>query len=310
MKFDSNAVNEITAGIRKMGVDKADQVGIWTTEQMKQILKRQYEAAYPKTSVLELFPVTTELSAHARNFEYHLFDGVTSAKIVADYVDDLPPVDATMSVETGKVVRFGNAWFISIDEIKTGQALGSSLGDRKAALAREGHESLLHKLVFKGSKAHKIIGVFDNPNITKLASAGWKTDAEVASDELAAAIDTIEQVTNGSHKATNIVIPPSTRRLLAKRMPETTQSYLQWFESQNAGLTISSMSELEDIDGKGTRGVLVYEKNKLNMSIEIPEPFNMLPMQPKDLHFKVPCTSKATGLIVYRPLTMLIITGV
>lgn len=48
----------------------------------------------------------------------------------------------------------------------------------------------------------------------------------------------------------------------------------------------------------------------MNMSIEIPEAFNMLPAQPKDLHFKVPCTSKCTGLTIYRPMTIVLITGV
>ena len=120
----------------------------------------------------------------------------------------------------------------------------------------------------------------------------------------------METLTNGRHKITDIVIPPSQRKILAKRMPETTMSYLQWFEQQNNGITISSISELEDIDGIGTKAILAYEKDPMNMSIEIPEAFNMLPMQPKDLHFKVPCTSKTTGLIVYRPLTLIMLVGV
>ncbi|BBU41850.1 major head protein [Escherichia phage vB_EcoS-DELF2] len=98
--------------------------------------------------------------------------------------------------------------------------------------------------------------------------------------------------------------------VLAIRMPETTMSYLDYFKSQNAGIEIDSIAELEDIDGAGTKGVLVYEKNPMNMSIEIPEAFNMLPAQPKDLHFKVPCTSKCTGLTIYRPMTIVLITGV
>lgn len=313
MKLDSFEKNEITHGLRKMGISasKADGLGIWTVEQMKQTLKRQYEAAYPETSALALFPVTTELAPTTRIFEYMKFDGVTMAKIIADYTDDLPTVDATHSLETGRVHRLGNAWLISIDEIKTGQALGTSLSDRKASLAREGHESLVNELVFQGSKPHKILSVFDHPNITRVTSAaGAWADPEKASDELEDLIAKMEELTKGKHKITDIVIPPSQRKLLAKRMPETTMSYLQWFESQNSGITISSISELEDIDGIGTKAVLAYEKDPLNMSIEIPEAFNMLPMQAKDLHFKVPCTSKATGLIVYRPLTIIMLVGV
>lgn len=311
MKLDAFEQNAIKVAMQGMGIDanKLDAHGIWTVNQLTQLLNRQYEQAYPQTGVLELFPVTTELSPVTKNFEWLEFDGVTSAKIIADYTDDLPTVEAMASEKTGKVFRLGNAWFISIDEIKAGQALGSSLSDRKASLAREGHETLVNDLVFKGSAPHNIVSVFDQPNINRLASASWTTP-EIAFSELQDLIETIENVTLGRHHVTNIVIPPSKRRLLTQKMPDVTESYLAWFKENYPNVTITAIAELEDIDGAGTKGVLAYEKDPMNMSIEIPERFNMLPMQPKDLHFKVPCTSKCTGLIVYRPLTIAILSGV
>lgn len=311
MKLDAFEQNAIKVAMQGMGIDanKLDAHGIWTVNQLTQLLNRQYEQAYPQTGVLELFPVTTELSPVTKNFEWLEFDGVTSAKIIADYTDDLPTVEAMASEKTGKVFRLGNAWFISIDEIKAGQALGSSLSDRKASLAREGHETLVNDLVFKGSAPHNIVSVFDQPNINRLTSASWTTP-EIAFSELQDLIETIEDVTLGRHHVTNIVIPPSKRRLLTQKMPDVTESYLAWFKENYPNVTITAIAELEDIDGAGTKGVLAYEKDPMNMSIEIPERFNMLPMQPKDLHFKVPCTSKCTGLIVYRPLTMAILSGV
>ncbi|ARM70331.1 major head protein [Klebsiella phage KOX1] len=311
MKLDAFEQNAIKVAMQGMGIDanKLDAHGIWTVNQLTQLLNRQYEQAYPQTGVLELFPVTTELSPVTKNFEWLEFDGVTSAKIIADYTDDLPTVEAMASEKTGKVFRLGNAWFISIDEIKAGQALGSSLSDRKASLAREGHETLVNDLVFKGSAPHNIVSVFDQPNINRLTSARWTTP-ENAFSELQDLIETIEDVTLGRHHVTNIVIPPSKRRLLTQKMPDVTESYLAWFKENYPNVTITAIAELEDIDGTGTKGVLAYEKDPMNMSIEIPERFNMLPMQPKDLHFKVPCTSKCTGLIVYRPLTIAILSGV
>ncbi|WPJ53194.1 hypothetical protein RCIP0059_00006 [Klebsiella phage RCIP0059] len=311
MKLDAFEQNAIKVAMQGMGIDanKLDAHGIWTVKQLTQLLNRQYEQAYPQTGVLELFPVTTELSPVTKNFEWLEFDGVTSAKIIADYTDDLPTVEAMASEKTGKVFRLGNAWFISIDEIKAGQALGSSLSDRKASLAREGHETLVNDLVFKGSAPHNIVSVFEQPNINRLTSASWTTP-EIAFSELQDLIETIENVTLGRHHVTNIVIPPSKRRLLTQKMPDVTESYLAWFKENYPNVTITAIAELEDIDGAGTKGVLAYEKDPMNMSIEIPERFNMLPMQPKDLHFKVPCTSKCTGLIVYRPLTIAILSGV
>lgn len=313
MKLDAAAQNAITLALRdRFGFDstKADAAGIWTVEQMKQLLTRQYSEMYPETGATALFPVTTELAPTTSTFEYRIFDGVASAKIIADYTDDLPTVEAMSKVASGKAFLLGNAWLISTDEIKIGQAMGNSLSDRKATLAREAHETLVNRLVFKGSAPHGIVSVFNHPNITRIVSAGWTTDPEVASDELEDLIAQMEQLTNGQKRVNNIVIPPSKRKLLAKRMPETTMSYLDYFKQQNSGITISSIAELEDIDGNGTKAVLAYDKDPMNMSIEIPEAFNMLPMQPKDLHFKVPCRSKTTGLIVYQPLAIAMLTGV
>uniref|UniRef100_A0A6M5CE06 Major capsid protein n=1 Tax=Vibrio phage Vc1 TaxID=1480731 RepID=A0A6M5CE06_9CAUD len=248
-----------------------------------------------------------------------VFDKVGLAQIIADYTDDLPTVDALMTSEFGKVFRLGNAFLISIDEIKAGARTGKSLSTRKANAAQLAHDQLVNKLVFKGSKPHKIPSVFEHPNITKIVSAKWMDGATKSrkphrmnwrkqSRRLRLRLTgCTAQLT--FHRATHILIPPSMRKVLSVRMPETTESYLQYFQKQNAGITFEAVSELENYDGAGNKAVLVYEKIR-NMSIEIPEAFNMLPAQAKDLHFKIPCTSKCTGLTIYRPLTLVLITGV
>lgn len=317
-KYDEFDASVVTAHLQMQGV-KADasDMGIWTAQELHKIRSSAYEKEYPVGSALRVFPVTNELSDTDKTFEYQTFDKVGYAKIIADYTDDLPTVDALMSTEFGKVFRLGNAFLISIDEIKAGQRTGKSLSARKANAAQNAHDQLVNFLVFKGSKPHKILSVFDHPNLTKIVAAKQWYDSstktkepEQAFDDLTAAIEALETQTNGQHRATNILIPPSVRKVLTVRMENTTESYLEYFQKQNGGITIEAIAELEDIDGSGGKGVLVYEKDPMNMSIEIPEAFNMLPAQPKDLHFKVPCTSKCTGLTIYRPLTLVLITGV
>lgn len=321
-KYDEFEMTQIASHIRQWVNSKEDATtaGIWAASELHKIKSAAYEKEYPAGSALKVFPVTNELSDTDKTFEYQVFDKVGLAQIIADYTDDLPTVDAMMSSEFGRVFRLGNAFLISIDEIKAGMRTGKSLSTRKSSACQLAHDQLINRLVFKGSKPHKILSVFDHPNITKIVSKKWTTGADVgnpdskkpetASDELQAAIDTLETQTMGMHRATHILIPPSMRKVLSVRMPETSMSYLEYFQKQNAGITIEAISELEDYDGSKNRAVLVYEKDPMNMSIEIPEPFNMLPAQPKDLHFKVPCTSKCTGLTIYRPLTIVMITGV
>ena len=317
-KYDEFDANVVSSHLQMQGVkNDAGDMGIWTAQELHKIRSTAYEKEYPVGSALRVFPVTNELSDTDKTFEYQTFDKVGYAKIIADYTDDLPTVDALMSTEFGKVFRLGNAFLISIDEIKAGQRTGKSLSTRKANAAQNAHDQLVNRLVFKGSKPHGIISVFNHPNITKIvADKQWfetetKTkNAEDAYNDLTNAIEALETQTDGQHRATHILIPPSVRKVLMVRMPETTESYLQYFEKQNSGIVIESIAELEDIDGAGNKGVLVYEKDPMNMSIELPELFNMLPAQPKDLHFKVPCTSKCTGLTIFRPLTIVLITGV
>lgn len=309
IKFDAEQA-KITAHLEQMGVEKADAAGIWTVKQLTASLNRAYEQEYADNSVVNIFPVTNEIPGHAKYFEYPEFDGVGIAQIIADYSDDLPLVDALMTEKQGKVFRFGNAFLISTDEIKAGTATGQSLSTRKQSLAFEAHDNLLDKLVWSGSDPHGIVSVFDQPNINTVVASGSWTDANVAVNDVTAMIDAVESSTQGFHHVTDILLPSSARRVMQRLVDNTTLSYGELFTRNNPGVTLRFMQFLDNYDGAGGKAALAFEKDPLNMSIEIPEATNVLPSQPKDLHFKYPVTSKATGLIVYRPLTMAVIKGI
>lgn len=309
IKFDAEQA-KITAHLEQMGVDKADAAGIWTVSQLTAALNRAYEKEYAENSVVNIFPVTNQIPVHAKYFEYPEFDGAGIAQIIADYTDDLPLVDAFMTEKQGKVFRFGNAFLISTDEIKAGAATGQSLSTRKQELAFEAHDNLLDKLVWSGSAPHGIPSVFDHPNINNVvATPNWGI-ADNAISDITAMIDAVESSTQGLHHVTDILLPASARRVMQELVPNTSISYAQLFATNNSGINLRYLQFLDNYDGAGGKAALAFEKNPLNMSIEVPEATNVLPGQPKDLHFKYPVTSKATGLIVYRPLTMAAIKGI
>lgn len=310
IKFDAEQA-KITAHLEQMGVENADSAGIWTVKQLTATLNRAYEKEYPDNSVVNIFPVSNEIPSHAKYFEYPEFDGVGIAQIIADYSDDLPLVDAFMTEKQGKVFRFGNAFLISVDEIKAGAATGQPLSTRKQALAFEAHDNLLDKLVWSGSVPHGITSVFNAPNVNQVtASAGGWQSAAVAVADITNMIDAIETTTQGVHSATDIILPASARRLMQQLVQNTTISYGELFTRNNPGVTLRYLQFLDNYDGAGGKAALAFEKDPLNLSIEIPEATNVLPGQPKDLHFKYPVTSKSTGLIIYRPLTVSVLKGI
>lgn len=310
IKLDAFEQEKITNHLRAMGVDKADAAGLWTVKQITASLNKAYETEYDQNSVVNLFPVSNEIPGYAKYFEYPVFDGVGIAQIVADYTDDLPLVDALATERQGKVFRFGNAFLISIDEIKVGQATGQSLSTRKQSLAFEAHDKLLDKLVWSGSTAHGIPSVFDYPNINNVVSAGSWSQPTTAVSDITSLLDIIETSTNGQHRATHLLLPTTARRIMQNLVPGTSVSYGEFFRQNNSGVTVEFIQYLNDYNGTGTSAAIAYEKDPNNMAIEIPEATNALPAQPKDLHFKIPVTSKATGLIVYRPLTMAVMKGI
>lgn len=309
IKFDAEQA-KITAHLEQMGVDKADAAGIWTVKQLTASLNRAYEQEYSENSVVNIFPVTNEIPGHAKYFEYPEFDGVGIAQIIADYSDDLPLVDALMTEKQGKVFRFGNAFMISVDEIKVGAATGQSLSARKQSLAFEAHDNLLDKLVWSGSAPHGIVSVFDHPNINNVvATPDWSTPQN-AVDDITAMIDAVENSTQGFHHVTDILLPASARRYMQRLVDNTTLSHGELFTRNNPGITLRYMQFLDNYDGANGKAALAFEKNALNASIEIPEATNVLPAQPRDLHFRFPVTSKSTGLVIYRPLTFAVIKGI
>ena len=93
-------------------------------------------------------------------------------------------------------------------------------------------------------------------------------------------------------------------------VPNTSISYAQLFATNNSGINLRYLQFLDNYDGAGGKAALAFEKNPLNLSIEIPEATNVLPGQVKDLHIKYPVTSKTTGLILYRPLTVAVMKGI
>lgn len=307
-RYDEFDLQLIIQQAMNQGERLDEGLSVFMARQLDYLKTRAYEVERSPLSALAIFPVTSELPDWAQTFTYGVWDDVGMAKIIADYSDDLPMVDVNYREEGGKIYRLGDAYGFSLDEAKASAATGKNLTDRKARAARKAFDTKVNDLVWKGEASHQILGLFQHPNIPTIVSAGWTT-AAIASKELTQALTDIVTTTRGNHRGTNIVIPPSVNALLTEVMPNTATSYMEYFNRMNPGIVWNQAYELEDIDGEGTKAALVFEYDSDNLSIEMPEAFNQLAPQANNLHWKVPCTGKCTGLTVYRPLTMKLITG-
>jgi len=308
-RYDEFDLETIIAQAMARGQRMDEGQSIFLARQLDYLKTKAYEVEYGPMSALSIFPVTSELPDDVMTFTYGVWDNVGMAKVIADYSDDLPSVDANYREETGRIYRLGDSYHYSLDELKGAQRSGRDLNARKATAARKAFDTKVNDLVWLGDADHQILGLFQQPNIPVVPSAGWDTPG-AASDELSQAVTNIATLTMGNHRANRIVIPPSANKILSALIPQTQMTYLDLFNKTNPGITWEQAYELEDIDGSGTKAVLVFEFDADNLSIEIPEQFNQLPPQARNLHWQVPCTGKTTGLTVYRPLTVQVISGI
>ncbi|SEQ64363.1 hypothetical protein SAMN05216522_1058 [Rosenbergiella nectarea] len=307
MNYDEADLCSIQAAAQHMNMDEGES--IFLARELEVVKATVYEKEYPGLMATTLFPVTSEIPNWAKTFTYGVFDAVGMARIIADYSDELPNVGANYREETGKIFPLGTYYEYDLQEIRASQATGKNLSTRLANASRRAHDTKTNDLAFRGDADFQIVGVLAHPNIPVTTSAGWTT-AAIAFTELKAAVVGINAITKGLHNANVIGLPPTAFATLSEAMPNTATSYLDYFRGQYQGITIYAVNELEDIDGAGTRGVLVMERDADNASMEIPQAFEQLPVQPNNLAFKVPCHSRVTGVQVYRPLTMHLIKGI
>jgi hypothetical protein len=95
-------------------------------------------------------------------------------------------------------------------------------------------------------------------------------------------------------------------------LPDTT--ILTWLTNNLPGIKFERAGELAantEYNPFGAENVmLIYRNDPSKLTIEIPMMFNKLPVQPKNLAFEIQCEARIAGVIVYYPLSLLIVPGV
>lgn len=284
---------------------------IFLARELDALRARVFEAEFPGLNALQIFPVQSEAASWQKTFTYGLMSEFGIAKIVSDYADDIPMVGVMGQWETCTIYRIADGYKFSLDEIRAAQALNKNLNGRLALAARRGCDAKINDLAFNGDSAYNIVGIFNHPNITQTgATSSWTAagGAAVAFADLVAAIGSINTATRGLHNANRIVIPPSMVTVLTAQLPNTSISYKSFLMQEYPNMAIYTAQELEN--GPGNKpAALVFEYDADSLAIELSQPFEQMPAVWNNFHAKVACSARTAGLIVYKPLTAVIITA-
>ena len=299
-----------------------DALATFTARQLTYVRAQTLQAKKPPLEAFTVFPVQTDVPAGAETAIQITYDGVGMAEVITNYADDLPRVDVFATEQAVKVHSIGAAYGYNRQEIENAMFAKVNLSSTQAEQAKRGVDLRINKLAWHGDKTSNIIGFLNNPNISEYSV---KADGTGSSTKFAN--KTVEQIlrdlneffavirkaTNNVERPNTLLLPPSAYAHLATtpRSDNSDKTILDFIKQVYPNLTrIIEVNELENADGKGKDMMFAGVFDPTYVRLEIPNRFDQLPVQERNLEYVVNCVSRVIGVNVVIPMAFVKAVGV
>lgn len=287
-------------------------------KQLEYVKATTYDVVYPEMKARQLIPVSNEVDPGAETITYRQWDGFGIAQIISNYADDIPLVDVMAEEFTQKIQGIALGYQYSIQDLRRSAMSGIGLDQRRARQTRRQMEQKIEDIAATGDSAGGLSGISNNSNVTLVSplTGTWSTatGAQMVADLLH--LEASMVVANKeTFYPTTIVLDIESRSLLARTRISTTgdthKTALQAFlESANYVTEVVSWNKLALADSAGTGPrAICYAKTPDVLTLEIPQEFEQMPPQQKNLAFFVPTHQRCAGVLIYYPIGMSYMDG-
>jgi hypothetical protein len=288
-----------------------DQEKVFFKRQVEKVKSKTYDKKFKNLKAKMFLPVSTEAGPGADYIIWYSFSKAGMAKIIADYAHDFPRVDVFATENQSRVKGIGASYGYNIQEIRRAQMAGVPLNQRRADASRRAIEEKIDNVAWYGDSDFNIQGFFDYPGITEYTipngasgDTEWstKTPDEIVAD-LSGIRSAITVPTKGREEPNQWLIPRSNYELINQtRMTDgTDKTILSYFLSNNPGISIDPLDELEGQGTGGSNRMMCYVKDPNNVTLEIPQPFEQFEEDKVGMEYVVPVHARIGGVIVYYP---------
>lgn len=283
--------------------------------QLEHIYAKTYDIKYSELKARKFIPVDTSVDAGAEFYTYRQWNMFGMAKIIANYADDLPRVDALGLEFPAAIKSLGASYGFSVQDMRRSAMSGSMLDSRRAAAARRAHEQTFDDVAAFGDAAAGLGGMLNNANVPVIAAdnAVWtgETSLNIVAD--------MNKLVNSIVTATQETFTPDTMLLdntsfqLINTQPmsssgDSDKTILRWFLDNNPYITnIDQWNKLNAAGNPPTLDqtrIIAYKRSEEVLAIVEPQPFEQFPPQAKNLEFVVPTHSRVGGVRIQYPLAM------
>lgn len=261
----------------------------------------------------ELFlPINSSVPSGAQTWVYTTYRSAGSAKVITEWSDDLPPVDVIQSEVTGKLISIGNSFGYSIEDLRRAAFSGQQLERDKMDAAADEVDHKMDEVASFGHEANNLPGFLNNTAVPLivLPTGGWPTatpkqilaDLRYMEDTIAIACFHKPELLPDT-----VLFDQVSWRILREEVTDyTEQSILKRFLDSSTTVKNADVwhrLDKADVARTGPR-IVMYRRDPSILNMIVPQPFEMLPPQPKNLAFVVPTHAKLGGVDIRKPYTM------
>lgn len=285
------------------------------SRQLEEVRAKSYDVKYPQLMGREFLPVDNSVPSGAQTVTYYQYDQVGMAKVISDYADDLPRADVIGKEFTSPIRGIGDSYGYSIQEVRAAQMAGVPLEQRKANAARRAVEEKIDKIAQTGDATHNLLGFLNQPNANvftiPVGVAGFQAWSTKTPDEIVKDLNAVAnfsfEATNGVEIADTILLPLAQYSYIAStRMGDGSDTtILDFFMEANPFIkTVAPWYPLNTAGAGSTTRMVAYRRDPDAVQLIIPQEFEQLPPQPRNLEVVTPCHARCGGVVTYYPMTI------
>lgn len=314
----------------------AETASMFFARELERVKDQTYDVVRAPLRAFDLIPVDSSTGPGAESIVYQQFDQTGMAKVIADYADDLPRSDVKGKEFVARIKSIGNSYGYSLQEIRAAQMAGRSLETRKNAAAVRSQREAWNRVAFYGDSENGLSGWLTNANIpassvqddggqdigTTGGSTEWaeKTPEQIIRD-INDLVNGVVETTNGAEQPDTLLLPIDryTKIVSTNAGTGTDTTIAQYVLSNNPFLeSIEWSNEISNAQRDANMSsdpftgeiMIAYRRDPEAMTLEMPQMFEQLPVQERNLEFVVPCHSRIGGTLIYYPLSQAVGEGI
>jgi hypothetical protein len=282
--------------------------------ELEHIYATTYDIKYAELKARRFIPVDTSVDTGAEFFTYRQWNMFGMAKIIANYADDLPRVDALAKEYPAKIHSLGASYGFSIQDMRRAAMSGSQLDNKRAMAARRAHEQAVDEIGALGNADAGLLGFTNNTNVPTVSpvTGQWITNTASALqiiEDLNELVDSIVIATKETFAPDTLLLSTETFKIINSKPMSTTgdtdKTVLRFFLDNNPYITnVDQWNKLSTAGAAGVSRAIAYKRSEEVLALVIPQEFEQLPPQAKNLEFVIPTHSRIGGVRIQYPLAV------